>query len=74
MNLFNKLTTMIKDEEIKQHITRPLFTYLYNELYLYIWLLCLYNIIFFIILVVLCFLIFEIYINIRILRNNNLES
>ena len=73
-NIFNKLSNMIKDDEIKKHITTPLFNYLYNELYLYIWLLCVYHIIFIIIILLICFILFEIYTNIKILRNNNLEE
>lgn len=72
-NIFNKLSNMIKDDEIKNHITTPLFNYLYNELYLYIWLLCIYHIIFIIMILIICFALFEIYHNIKLLRNNNLE-
>jgi hypothetical protein len=72
-NIFNKLSNMIKDDEIKNHITTPLFNYLYNELYLYIWLLCIYHIIFIIMILIICFALFEIYHNIKFLRNNNLE-
>ena len=41
------LTNLIKNEDLKKYLLNPVFNLLYNELYIYIWIICLYNIIVF---------------------------
>ena len=41
------LTNLIKNEDLKKYLLNPIFNLLYNELYIYIWIICLYNIIVF---------------------------
>jgi hypothetical protein len=45
-------SSLIKNEDIKQYLLDPMFKMLYNELYIYIWIICLYNIIVF--CIILC--------------------
>jgi hypothetical protein len=53
----HSLTNLIKNEDIKNYLLNPMFKLLYNELYIYIWIICIYNVIvFFIILSILYFL------------------
>ena len=46
------ITNLIRNEDIKQYLLNPMFKLLYNELYIYIWIICLYNIIVF--CIILC--------------------
>jgi len=73
-NILTKLSNMINDDEMKKCITQPMFNYLYNELYLYIWILCFYQIIYFIIILFVCYALFEIHYHLKFLKNNLREN
>jgi hypothetical protein len=55
-----KCLQFLKNEEIKgnlREIIKPIGTLIYNELFIYIWFICIYNIILFIIIIVVLILI-----------------
>jgi hypothetical protein len=65
------LTNLIKNEDLKKYLLNPMFNLLYNELYIYIWIICLYNII------VFCIILSILYILLRYtkpLMEKNLET
>ena len=37
---------LFKKDDLRKHIIQPIVQYLYNELYFYIWIICLYHILF----------------------------
>lgn len=51
------ISNFIKNDEIKNYIVNPSLRFLYNELYLYIWIICLYNIVVFIMILSIFFLL-----------------
>ena len=68
--LRNKCLEFFKNDDINKMFIKPTFTMLYNELYLYILLICIYNIIFIsIIIIILCILI-NVNNNINIIKFN----
>lgn len=65
------LTNLIKNEDLKKYLLNPVFNLLYNELYIYIWIICLYNII------VFCIILSILYILLRYtkpLMEKNIET
>jgi hypothetical protein len=61
---------LFKSNEINKYVIKPIISHLYNEIYIYIWLICIYHI-FFIFIILAIF-----YILIKILNNtktNNLD-
>lgn len=66
--LHNKCLEFFKNDDINKMFIKPTFTMLYNELYLYILLICIYHIIFIsIIIIILCILI-NIYNNVNVIK------
>ena len=51
------LTNLIKNEDLKKYLLNPMFNLLYNELYIYIWIICLYNIIVFCIILSILYIL-----------------
>jgi hypothetical protein len=67
-NIRDVCTSFLQDEDIRKDIKemmKPLIQIMYNEIYVYLWLLCFYNLfLFFIILAILVILI-------RLFQNNS---
>lgn len=59
---------LIKSNEINKYVIKPIILHLYNEIYVYIWLICIYHI-FFIFIILAIF-----YILIKILNNSKNEN
>jgi len=58
------LSDFIKDEDIQKNILYPIGTVMYNEIYIYIWLLCIYNVLLICIVLVNFFLLLH-HLNVR---------
>lgn len=57
----HSLSNLIKNDDIKQYLLNPMFNLLYNELYIYIWIICIYNIIVFLIILCIFFMFMRYY-------------
>ena len=62
-----------KNEDIKKdvrQVIQPIFSLIYNEIYLYVWIICLYNVFFIFIILAMFFLILKILHNQKIKYND----
>lgn len=60
-HLENNYMKMFKYEDINKYFVKPTFTFLYNELYLYIWLICFYHILFIFIILIILYILLKIF-------------
>ena len=67
----NKYLKLFKKEDISKYFINPTFKLLYNELYVYIWIICFYHIFFFIIILAIFYLLIKIF-NYTKINNSNL--
>lgn len=55
------ISNLIKNDDIKQYLLNPMFKLLYNELYIYIWIICIYNIVVFLIILCIFYMLMRYY-------------
>ncbi len=63
--LQSKCMEFLKYDDIKKYFVKPTFTLLYNELYLYIVLICVYHIFFILIILTIIYLLLQVLNNIK---------
>lgn len=68
--LRNTCLELFKSNDINNYVIKPLISHLYNEIYIYIWLICIYHIFFIFIILAIFYILIKILNNTKI---NNLE-
>jgi cell division protein FtsL len=66
--LQTKCMEFLKYDDIKKYFVNPTFTLLYNELYLYIMLICVYHIFFILIILTIIYMLLQVLNNIKTLE------
>ncbi len=62
---------LIKSNEINKYVIKPIILHLYNEIYVYIWLICIYHIFFIFIILAIFYILIKI---LNISKNENLVN
>jgi hypothetical protein len=57
---------LFKKDDLRKHIIQPIVQYLYNELYFYIWIICLYHILFISIIIFIMYYLLKILYYVRL--------
>lgn len=62
---------LFKSNEINKYVIKPIISHLYNEIYIYIWLICIYHIFFIFIILAIFYILIKI---LNISKNENLVN